>query len=170
MYSIWDERDQLIFMNNKDLPIKTKTPERILAIAKAKSVKSYDFSKSKFTDFWENLDDQIQDDLSNLFESNSEIGYLHYYRNRDNWTLLTSHRLVGKKDGDIQIIDLKNITSRDFGMVKNMDNVPLIFKVSSRLGNHEFEYESNGPGLAFMVSLDFIQDHWERNVIDKTAD
>lgn len=156
-------------MNNQEIPIKQKTPERILAIAKAKSVKSYDLSKSKFTEFWETLDEKIKNDFEEFVGSKNELGYLLYSRDAENWTLLTSHKLVGRKNGKLNRVKLQEIRNRDFGIVKNMDNIPLILKVNTRLKNLEFEYESNGPGFALMVSLDFIQNHWERNAINENV-
>ena len=132
-------------MNNKELPIKSKTPEKILAIAKAKSKKSYDLTNSKFTEFWNDLDETVRIDFKEFIKSPNEIGYLLYFRNDNNWTLLTIHNLIGKKDGKIKKAGLQKIKSKDFGIIKRIYNVPLPLIVKSRFMNYEFEYESNGP-------------------------
>ena len=154
-------------MNNKELPIRLKTPERILKIAKAKSNKSYDLTKSNFTEFWNELNETVQTDFKEFIKSPKEIGYLFYFRNHNNWTLLTSHNLIGKKDGKIQKVELQKIKSKNFGIIKSISNKSLLMNVRSKFKNYEFEYESNGPGFVLMVSLNIIQNHWERRAIDE---
>lgn len=153
-------------MNSKDLPIQTKTVESILAVAKAQATRRYDLNKGRFTQFWEDLDLSIRNNFDQFVESKNELGHLLYYRDDKNWTFLTSHKLVGRKKGKLKKVNLRKIRNTDFGMVKNMDHVPLDFKVMSSWRIHVFEYESNGPGFILMNNIDYIQNHWERKAID----
>lgn len=116
--------------------------------------------------FWDELDGSIRSEYIGYIKSKHEIGHLLYVRDTNNWTLLTSHSLLGKQSGRFIKVELKDIEDTDFGIVKNMDNVPLLLKVKSRFKNYELEYESNSPGLALIESLDYILTHWERNAID----
>ena len=74
-------------MNSQELPITTKSPERILDIAKAKSNRSYDLTKKKFTWFWDDLDRTTQAHFTGFIKSEGELGHLFYFRNDNNWTL-----------------------------------------------------------------------------------
>ena len=146
-------------MNTPHLSIITKTPKRILAIAKATANRSSNLTKAKFTRLWDDLDTTIHEVFTPHLESKDERGYLLYFRNTDNWTLLTSHSLIGILNGKVNKIKLKKIKSSDFGFVKSVSPY-LILTVKSRFRSLQFEYESNGPGFAFMDGFDFIRNHW----------
>ena len=153
-------------ITNDCQPISTKSPERILKTARTKVNKAYDLSKRAYTFFWIELDTEVQSHYVNFISEQGELGYLLFKEDDENWTLLSSHRLVGKCNGKLVEAPLKDIEKTEFGLVKNLDNVILKFEVLLEKSSLEFSYESNGPGFAMMVSLGFIRNHWKRKAID----
>ena len=152
-------------MSNFEQPIKKKSPERIAKIADAKARKSLLSGKRMFTTLWTenpNLPEVIIEE--NLINK-CEIGFLTYWRNSENWTVLTTHQIFGKQKGTFKKIDLKLITSNEFGMFKGLDYQPGILQVNYVKGQETFEYELNFPGLMLRYGLDIFTNHWSRNAV-----
>lgn len=152
-------------ISNKDLPIATKSVERDVKIAFARMKRNYNLDHAKWTNFWNNVEKHNKDLVAEKFEFPDEEGLLLTWVDESNWTLLTSHLLIGQINGKKSKLEINKIRKYDFGDVKGLDGKLKELVVKMRWAEKKFIYESNGAGYMLMAGLDVLHTHWEREAI-----
>lgn len=139
-----------------------KSPESVrkivIASIKRKGGKVESWKFSKYYSEGEEIDRRIADNLS---LDKSEFPVIQIYQDEGNWTLLTTHALIGMYAHQLNHLPLDNkiIQSYDLGMFKMPRGEPVVKEMSFELVDNKqiiFIQESLDAGRAILYALRYI--------------
>lgn len=144
----------------------TKSLDRVVKVVIAKMKRTYSLDNSLWTNFWEEIQSEQRNRLQKQFDYDDEIGLIYTAFNDSNWTLLTSHHLIGKFSGADRKVKIDKIENFEFGLVKGKDGVLKKLIIPTNNSSQRFIYETNGAGFMLKVGPDFIYTHWKQSAIE----
>ena len=120
-----------------------------LAAIKRHSVESTDWSKTNI--LLNNLPEQVK-------PNDQELPIVYFMQDNNNWTLLTTQRIIGKIDSQIREIKFEELDNTIWGNFKSKNIDTTIFQTIDIHGKQkEFLMETGNSSMAFIYGIKTVE-------------